>query len=103
MLCMFLRAPALPALQAPSSSPSDVSRQLLDICDVVDACGGLSIHAVIQTAYSVMGHGSSGEHGMLSYSRELLRSQWLRNMWMHDTSVSSGGQLKQCPHYCASL
>jgi len=46
----FPPAPALAALQAPTGSPPIVSLRLLDICDVVDACEGLSIEAVIETA-----------------------------------------------------
>jgi len=50
LLCVFLPAPALAALQAPTGSPPDVSSRLLDLCDVVDACEGLSIDTVIAAA-----------------------------------------------------
>jgi len=54
---------SLTALQAPSGSPPDVSSQLLDICDVVDACEGLSIDAVIEAAErQLKPSGSAGEH-----------------------------------------
>jgi len=45
-----LLAPVLAALQASSGSPPDVSSRLLDICNVLDACEGLSIEAVIRAA-----------------------------------------------------
>jgi len=64
-LCVSLPTPAMAALQAPSGSPPDVSSRLLDICDVVDACEGLSIEAVVEAAYSLMHPGSLGEHQML--------------------------------------
>jgi len=54
-------------MQAPSGSPPDVSSQLLDICDVVDACEGLSIEAVIAAAERELEpSASSGEHRRLS-------------------------------------
>jgi len=37
-------------MQAPSGSPPDVSSRLLDMCNVVDACDGLGIDAVIAAA-----------------------------------------------------
>jgi len=63
---------ALAALQAPSGSPADVSSRLLDMCDVVDACEGLNIKAVIAVAHRMMHPGSSGEHLVLPNSPELL-------------------------------
>jgi len=42
-----------------------VSTQLLDICDVVDACEGLSMEVVIAAAYRLLHPGSSGEQQML--------------------------------------
>jgi len=56
-------APVLAALQAPSGSPPDVSPQLLGICDVMDACEGLSSEAVIEAAErKLKPSGSPGEH-----------------------------------------
>jgi len=53
-LYVFLLAPALTARQAPSGSPPDVSSRLLGVCNVVDACEGLSIEAVIEAARKLM-------------------------------------------------
>jgi len=57
---VFLPAPVMDALQAPSGSPPDVSSRLLNICNVVDACEGLDIEAVIQAAERELE--LSGEH-----------------------------------------
>jgi len=61
--------PALPALQAPSGSPPDVSSRLLDLCDVADVCeldnpaGLLRVEALIEAAEKgLKPSGSPGEH-----------------------------------------
>jgi len=60
---VFVRAPALVTLQAPSGSPPDVCSRLLAICDVLDACEGLSVEAVIAAAErELKPSGSPGEH-----------------------------------------
>jgi len=41
------------------------------MCNVVDACDGLDIDAVIQAACRQMHPGSSGEHGLLSNTPQL--------------------------------
>jgi len=55
----------LAALQAPSGSPPDVSPRLLDICDVLDACEGLSIEAVVEAAHRLVQPGPSGKQQVL--------------------------------------
>jgi len=53
-------------MQAPSGSPSDVSSRLLDMCDVVDACEGLNVEAVVAAAErELQPSGSAGKHGLL--------------------------------------
>jgi len=68
-------------MQAPSGSPSDVSSRLLDICDVVDACEGLSIEAVISAAAENLAR-PAGKHWLVA------NSQGLPTVW-HAISMSS--------------
>jgi len=64
---------SLTALQAPNGSPSDVSYRLLDICDVMDACEGLSSEAVIEAARrELQPSGSPGEHRLSGLGFEAL-------------------------------
>jgi len=49
-------------MQAPSGSPSDVSSRLLGVCNVADACEGLSIGAVIEAAVEMKLWGQAGKH-----------------------------------------
>jgi len=84
--CALLHAPALAALQAPSGSSPDVSSRLLDICNVADACEGLSIEAVIAAAKrELKPSGSPGEHrlsGLECTIEEVSADhQWV--VWMH--------------------
>jgi len=49
-------------IQAPRGSPPDVSSQLLHICDVMDACEGLSSEAVTEGARKLMQNDAPGEY-----------------------------------------
>jgi len=70
--CVILLAPALPT-QAPTGSPSDVSCRLLAICDVVDACEGLSVEAVVAAAERQLTlSGPPGDHRL---SRRKFRTE----------------------------
>lgn len=57
----------LDCMQAPSGSPSDVSRRLLDMCDVMDACEGVNIQTVMAAAmWEMKSSGSPGERRLLA-------------------------------------
>jgi len=69
-LCVCAGNP-LNALQAPSGCPPDVSPRLLDICNAVDACKGLSIEAVTAAAAQMNLSGPAGNHWLVAESPEL--------------------------------
>jgi len=72
----LLCVPALATLQAPSGPPSDVSSQLLRMCDMADASEGLSDEAVIESLRAGRGEpsGSPGEHRLsgLGFEAEMV-------------------------------